>query len=183
MKKLMVVMLASGVLFGCGQGEAPRASTPEIKAEVIPPPVVKKHNYSMVDGYEYGYEKALSQNDINKGQVTAPLLMARYNGQRDGKYQVYTKPEDAPGTTLVLECTTPCEFMKTMIFYQGELLSTQRMRAAPGVIGWMMLEDAINGEMERYVGSRDGRPVHLWFDEKKGVSYIPVENSGKQTKS
>lgn len=162
MRNLFVVMLAL-VVVGCGEQAPPQQQPAE------PAPPVKTHNYSLKDGYEYGYERKVSVDERNKGQAASSLMMARYAGQLDGKYQVFLKNAAAPGAYAVAECTNPCEFMKSMVFFQGRHMSTERLRVQPGVIGWMILEDAINGELEQFVGDDDGRKYTVWFDEKKGL--------------
>lgn len=149
--------------------EAPRQQAAE-PAKVVPAAPVKTHNYSLKDGYEYGYEQAISQEERNKGVAANSLMMARFAGQKDGKYQVFTKSRGDSGAIVVAECSNPCEFMKVMSFYQGRHVSTERMRVEPNVIGWMMLEDAINGELQQFVGESEGRKMTVWFDEKKGLT-------------
>lgn len=173
MKNLFIVVAFAVAISGCGKQETPvaEASAP---AKIMPPAPVKKHHYSLRDGYEYGYERAISNEDRNKGQAASALTMAKYAGQQDGKYQVYIKNPEAPGAIVVAECTNPCEFLKSMVFYQGSLVSSERMRVAPGVIGWMMLEDAINGELEQFVTEKNNRKGTVWFDEKKGLIITPL---------
>lgn len=174
MKKALILLLTAGVLGGCGQPqEAPKQAEP---AKAIPAKPAKTHNYSLKDGYEYGYEQAVSLEDQNKGQAVNSLMMAKFAGQSDGKYQVFMKSPQDGNANIVAECTNPCEFMKVMVFYRGNHVSTERMRVAPGIIGWMILEDAINGELQQYVGEKDGRKYTAWFDENKGIQRIPLSN-------
>ena len=45
----------------------------------------------MKDGYEYGYEQAISQDAADSGQVATSLLMFKFVGEKDGNYQVFSK--------------------------------------------------------------------------------------------
>lgn len=182
MNKVFIAAAFAVVLFGCEQQESPRAAAND-PAKIAPPVPVKTHNYSLRDGYEYGYERALSNEDRNKGQATSALMMAKYAGQRDGKHQVYIKNTEVAGAVIVAECTNPCDFLKSMVFYQGNLVSSERMRVMPGLIGWMMLEDAINGELEQFVTEKNNRKATVWFDEKKGLIVTPLPDSAATKKN
>lgn len=171
--KTLISLAIAAMLAGCGQQEAPKQQAEE-PAKVIPAKQVRTHNYALRDGYEYGYERIVSEDERSKGQAVNSLMMAKYAGQRDGKYQVYIKDSGQSNLYVVAECTNPCEFMKSMVFFQGRLVSSERMRVQPGIIGWMILEDAINGRLEQFIGEKNGRPVSFWFDEKKGLIVTPL---------
>ena len=141
----------------------------------IPAPPAKQHNYSFKDSYEYGYERAVSDQEKNNGIVTPPLVVFKYAGHRDDKYQVYVKDQIVRGAVTVLECSNPCEFIKAMTFYNGEMRKKEHLRAMDKTLGWLALEDAINGRLEQYVTERNNRKVTIWFDEKKGVNFTPVK--------
>lgn len=165
MKKLMLVA-AMLILVGCGQES-------KTQAHVVAPPPVKAYNYSLKDGYDYGYERAISAEDASQGKAASELLMARYAGTKDGAYQAYIKD----GLVVaVFQCSNPCEFIKIMTFVDGEHIKTDRMRATEGTIGWSIMADVINGQMEQYVGQQNGKKVHVWFDEQKGVVTTPISN-------
>lgn len=140
----------------------------------IPAPPVRQNNYSFKDGYEYGYERVLSEQEKNNGLGTSPLVVFKYAGHRDDKYQVYVKDKNVRGAVTVLECSNPCEFIKAMTFYNGEMLKKEHLRATSKTIGWLALEDAINGRLEQYVTEKNNRKVTISFDEKKGVKFTPV---------
>lgn len=173
MKKISIAIAFCALFVGCSQSESPKQVNVE-PANTIQAKPAKSHNYALRDGFEYGYEKALSADDINKGQGAPALIMAKYAGQRDGKYQIYIIDKIYNGGVTVAECSNPCEFMKIMSFYQGAFVTAERIRAAPGIIGWMILQDAINGELEPHIGEKKGRPVSFWFDEKKGLIVTPL---------
>lgn len=167
MKKFGIAVFVGLALAGCGKESQIQAAD---TAHAVAPAPIKDHNYSLKDGFEYGYERDVTIEEANNGKAASSLLMTRFAGQHDGKYQVYMKADQVPGTIVVAECTNPCEFMKSMVFYQGEHQSTERIRVAPGIIGWMMLEDAINDKLEQFVLDNNGKKYNVWFDEKKGIT-------------
>jgi hypothetical protein len=143
-----------------------------VKAEVKndEPVVVAQptHNYSLKDGFEYGYEQALSENAEDAGQIATTLVMFKYAGKQDGKHQVYSKTNEY--LTTVIECAEPCEFIKISQYIKGNGLSnTERMRAVPGSVGFGVIEDAINGQLEQYVGEKEGKKFTIWFGDKKPI--------------
>lgn len=138
----------------------------ELEAEVAAP--VIDHNYSMKDGYEYGYEQAVSADAENAGQVATELLMFKYAGKKDGMHQVYVK--NNAYMTSIIECAEPCEFMKIIQHIKGSsTANTQRLRAVPGSVGYGVIEDAINGKLEQFIGEKDGKKYTIWFTEKKPI--------------
>lgn len=177
MKKLAIVMVLSGLfLVGCDSGQ----NTQQVSVEEAPTAEIAQstpkvdHWYSMKDGYEYGYEQGISQDQQNAGQGAATLMMFKYAGQKDGMYQAYSK-DAASGAIVVAQCSNPCDFIKLMTFFQGEHLKTDRMKATEGTIGWLVMADAINGKLEQYVMDKNGKKAHVWFDEQKGVISTPVQ--------
>ena len=146
----------------------------QTQAEIAEVPVKVEHHYSLKDGYEYGYEQAISQDAADSGQAASTLLMFKYAGTKDGVYQAYTK--EASGAISVLQCNNPCDFLKIMVFYDGEHLKTERMKATEGTIGWSVISDAINGQLEQYVGENKstGQKLNVWFTEKDGLITKPL---------
>lgn len=142
-----------------------------LESSTVPTPAI--HNYSLKDGFEYGYEAALSENDKANGKVAADVLMFKYSGDRDNTVQVYQKTGDI---ATIIECVFPCEFLK-IITYSTSLghISTDRMRRTAGTIGALVIADALNSELEQYVTERDGKKYNVWWDEKRGVSYTSVK--------
>lgn len=167
MKKAMWVLIVLG-LAGCGDESASGSANAEPVAEVVAlKPAV--HFYVMADGDEYGYELGVSQSDQDNGKMANSLMMFRYAGEHDGKHQAYSK--DGLAFTIV-ECSNPCEFMKVMRFAGTEFIKKDLVRATEGTIGWGVMEDAINGFLQVHK-TRDGKS-HPWFDEKKGIHFIPL---------
>lgn len=168
MKRIALIGIIAILLAGCGNTSN---DTQAQQAEIVPEQPKIDHYYSLKDGFEYGYEQAVSQNALQDGQAVESLLMFKYAGAKDGKYQVYTRD----GATFeVLECNNPCEFMKIMVFFNGKHISTERMRATEGTIGWLVMADAINGKLEQFVGERNGNQHYVWFDEAKGPQRVPI---------
>lgn len=127
------------------------------------------HNYSLKEGSEYGYEQAVSDAEIQQGHGASTLIMFKYAGQKDGKHQAYSKDG---GVTTVLECASPCEFIKIMVFAKGiGHVKTERMRATEGTIGWLVISDALNGKLDPFIGDENGRKFTVWFDEMKSVQF------------
>jgi hypothetical protein len=157
-------------LVGCGNkdkaGAPPVAA--EMPAQLVPPKPVIDHYYVMHDGAEYGYESAISDNAKSNGQIAAKLLMLRYAGSRDGKYQVYTTEK---GITTSMECENPCEYIKVMVFSNDTHLQTERIRATEGALGWYVMQDAINGKLNQSMWRSNDKKVtkNIWFSEKGGM--------------
>lgn len=146
--------------------------SPIEQQEKEPPLPVVDHNYAMKDGYQYGYARAISEEEASNGQVAEQLMMFKFTGSRDGKFQIFTETD---GVISTLECENPCEFMKAMVFYQGRHIKTERFRAAEGSVGALALTDAINGKLDQFVSGKNSKLVNVWFDEKKGVITTPVK--------
>ena len=174
MKNKLVLSILLMALTGCGQQQPAAVSQEKPVAEVAPEAPVIDHYYSMKDGYEYGYEMSVSQDDANAGQVASKLLMFKYAGQKDNIYQVFSK--DQSGAYDVIQCENPCKFFKEMIFYDGRLIKVERMSATEGSLGWSVLSDAINNKLEQYIGKNKstGQKVNLWFDEENGMTATPI---------
>lgn len=171
MKKAIWVLMVLA-LAGCGEKAGTAAVSSEPAAAEVVQPVKAEHYYSMKDGFEYGYEKALSQNDIESGKASSELLFFKYAGERNGIYQAYLKDGQIITT---LECANPCEFLKVMVFADGEFYSKERMRATEGVLGWHVMADAINGYMEQYIAKKDGKQFNIWFSEESGLERVPLK--------
>lgn len=177
MNKLVLVTAISALfsLTACDKTTETNAQAQSAPAEIAPEPVKTDHYYSLKDGYEYGYEQGLSQNSTNEGQVASTLLMFKFAGEKDGIYQAYAK--NAMGAFDVIQCTNPCNYFKEMIFFNGEHIKTERVKAVEGSIGWSVMADAINGKLEQYVGmnSVTRKKVNVWFDEQNGMNGNPID--------
>lgn len=167
--KLSAAAMALLLIVGCSQqnNTSTAASQPAISdASAASEAVVEKHNYVVKDGLEYGYESELSQNDKDQGKVANTVLMFRFAGEKDGRYQVYIKQGDL---SEVAECEKPCDYIKIMRFSGNVMIDKEMVSGRNQSIGRMALDDAINGYMEQFVGTptRGGtKPYHVWFTEQ-----------------
>ena len=167
MKTIWVsIAIIAALLSACGENQqAPQAQNEPTKQAIKG----ADRYYVLEDNGAYGYERALSENEIKRGQGTAPIVMARYVGEKDGKWQVAI--EDG-SIISVFECSKPCEFIKAMVFdldEKGRALNVERMRGQPGILAYSILQDAINGKLANRMGiKKDSKIYSVWFDENKG---------------
>ena len=175
--KQYLSILALAALAACGQpsnetaapAQAPAteqnqtAEAQEAQAPVQEKPATKAHGYGIKDGNEYGYESAISEDDAKAGQVANKVMMMRYSGEKDGKYQVHSKDGSA---TLVLECDKQCDYIKTMVFVDNQMMQKEMLKGGNGSIASIALADAINGQLEPYVEESKGKKYHIWYSEK-----------------
>ena len=112
-------------------------------------PSISTHNYGMVDHGTYGYQAALSEEEIRKGVATKPLIMMRYLGNRDGTYiiQILGSSLNNQGVVNRVSCQAPCEFAKSEIISGGVVLSTQMLPVTPNSVVGAMLQDAVLGQL------------------------------------
>lgn len=169
MKKLILLSAVVLALTGCSDNSSMPKDEQKPVAEIVQESPKIDHYYAMKDGYEYGYEQAISQDAENSGQGASTLVMFKYAGEKDGVYQAYMK--EATGAVTTLQCNNPCEFIKINVFFNGEHIKTERMKATEGTIGWLVMADAINGKLEQYVGmnKQTGKKVNVWFTEQDGM--------------
>jgi hypothetical protein len=129
----------------------------------------------MRDGNEYGYERAISQDEQNQGQATNQLLMVKYAGQKDGKHQVYVQDKQTFG---VFECSAQCDYIKGMTFLGNEHIKTERMKGGPESVAGAALADAINGKLEQAKVAKKSdksKKMHIWFSEEHGIELTPID--------
>jgi hypothetical protein len=167
MKKVIAVIgcvsVAALFLSGCGKDSGNQSSsanqpvpaapvvtapTPSPAPEAVPPPPAT-HNYAMVDNGTYGYEPALSEDDVRKGTATKPLIMMRYVGNKGGTYVIVILGSDANDTSVAnrVSCEAPCEFAKSETVAGDTVVNTQTVRVTPDSIVGAMLTDAISGQL------------------------------------
>lgn len=148
----------------------------------VPPYEAKKvrempdHNYAMQDGMQYGYQSLISEEDRKAGQVAAKLVMAYYAGEREGKYQAHIMD----GTMVsAIECAKPCEFLKVMTYadadYLRDTIKVDRMAAAPGSIGMLIMQDAMNGKLKQYGREINGKRYSMWMNEHDGMKRVALK--------
>ena len=182
--------LAATGLVACGNGQgdvppkaavasnaaasATAANDPQVAPVTDKKSSASDHNYSMQDGDQYGYESAVSQNQEQDGQGTSPLVMFRYAGLKDGKYQLFAHEQN---TYEVMECTNPCKFIKAMTFVDGEHVHTEHVPAVEGTVADAAMNDAIAGKLERakLTSNATGEHYYVWFDERNGKLKTPAD--------
>lgn len=123
-----------------------------------------KPHYLLREGDLYAYAPELTDDERNTAEPASGPMRVGYAGQRDGVFQVVVFEE--PGFVYASQCTDPCDFIKLMMFSGATLVRTRLVRAEPGTIGWLALDDAIHGRLERYLDRRNGLPI--WCDEDAG---------------
>lgn len=106
----------------------------------------------MVDNGTYGYEPALSEEDVRNGTATKPLIMMRYVGNKSGAYVIIILGQDANDASVTnrVSCQAPCEFAKSEMMSGDAVLKTETVRVTPNSIVGAMLNDAISGQLTPY---------------------------------
>jgi len=142
------------------------------------------HYYAVYADGEYGYEQAISQDDINAGKGASPLIMFKYLGENDGVHQVILTDND--GSQVVSECTSPCKYFKASVLNYGYFIRKEMMAAAPGTIGAMVFLDAFQGKLKPYieVDKSTGIKSRFWFDGQRLIQTklnAPVESKPSYT--
>lgn len=166
MIKTAIATILTISLVGCGDKQQPQQAQQEPQKQEAKG---VDHYYAMNEDGAYGYERAPSEEDIKQGRLATSLIMVRFVGEKDGKWQAAN--EDGSIVT-VFECSKPCEFIKVMAFNleaEGQALNVERIRVQPGIVAYSIMQDAINGKLKDRMGLRkNGKDYSVWFDEKKG---------------
>lgn len=107
------------------------------------------HHYSMEDAGEYGYERAISDEDKSKGRVTNSLVMVRFLGEKNDVYSV----EQRDGESRELfSCKTPCEYVKIKSYFAGSFVGTETMKNERNSVIGAIMADAQAGVLKVYSG-------------------------------
>lgn len=122
------------------------AALPVPAAMPAPPP----HQYAMEQDGTYGYEPALSEDDVRSGKATKPLVMMRYVGRRDGTYVLLLIDPDNENYATRVTCQAPCNFAKLQTMSGTMVLKTATIRVAPNSLIGAMLDDALSGQLRPY---------------------------------
>lgn len=122
------------------------AALPVPAAMPAPPP----HQYAMEQDGTYGYEPALSEDDVRSGKATKPLVMMRYVGRRDGTYVLLLIDPDNENYATRVTCQAPCNFAKLQTMSGTMVLKTETIRVAPNSLIGAMLDDALSGQLRPY---------------------------------
>ncbi|WP_414451990.1 hypothetical protein [Burkholderia sp. 22PA0099] len=95
----------------------------------------------------YGYEPALSEDDIRAGKATKALVMMRYVGLKNGNYVVLILDNDNPNVASRVSCQAPCNFAKSELISGDSVFKTETLRVAPNSLIGAMIEDAMAGQL------------------------------------
>ncbi|WP_374342618.1 hypothetical protein [Azonexus sp.] len=169
MKTTLIAALIA-CLAACNYTEE-KAVAPAARAEPSIPSA-PNHFYVMQDGMEYGYEQAISQEALQQGQAASKIMMVKFIGERNGVLQMHTKDGEVH---IVFQCERPCEFVKQMLFIDGQLMRKEHLRANEGSLVWAIAQDVQAGRLIKFTRLRNGKPQETWFDEN-GPSWRPVSN-------
>jgi hypothetical protein len=131
------------------------------------PPASPDHYYSYVDGTEYGYQPALSEEDRQTGKIGAELVMFRYHGIRNGRIQLGTNL--GGGISQVVDCTEPCDTVRIRLFSGWREIKRDYLALTPGMIVGMAMSDARRGKMKLHL-NRDGK--YVFFGETRAEATL-----------
>ncbi|RQZ14038.1 hypothetical protein DIE15_19160 [Burkholderia sp. Bp9031] len=170
MKKIVlaasIAAIAVAFLSGCDKGSggavassnpsAPQGSSaPTVSptstapaAQTVPAP--PRHNYALNQDGTYGYEPALSEDDIRSGKAVKSLVMMRYVGLRNGTYVLLVLNDDNPNVTSRITCQAPCNFAKSEVMAGDSVVKTETLRVVPNSMVGAMVEDAMAGQLTPY---------------------------------
>ncbi|WP_256858395.1 hypothetical protein, partial [Burkholderia cenocepacia] len=115
-----------------------------------PAPLPPSHHYAMSQDGTYGYEPALSEDDVRAGKATKALVMMRYVGLREGSYILLLVDEDNPNISNRITCQAPCSFAKSQTMAGDSILKTETVRVVPNSLIGAMIEDAMSGQLTPY---------------------------------
>ncbi len=106
----------------------------------------------MVDHGTYGYEPALSEEDVRNGTATKALIMMRYVGYKDEAHVILILGQDPNNVETVnrVSCEQSCDFAKSEVVVGDTVLKTETIRITPQSIVGAMLADAISGQLIPY---------------------------------
>lgn len=119
-------------------------------APVVPAPPPPSHNYVMEHNGTYGYEPALSEDDVRNGKAVEPLLMMRYVGFRNATYVLLLLNQDNVNLVTRVTCQAPCNFAQMQVMSGTEVLKTETIRVVPSTLIGAMLVDAMSGQLKPY---------------------------------
>lgn len=160
------VLLLAAAIYGASYYRQ-YSETVAMTAEELPPTTVKVaepplHNFAMRAGDEYGYEPDVSEAQKQSGQVTAPLMMFRFAGERNGMYQIF---HSNGNVRTVVDCEKPCEFVRARTFVNGHQTRVERVRRAEGSILYYAMDDAIHDRLSQHFSMKKGERLAVWYDD------------------
>lgn len=120
----------------------PPVNTTETNEVSTPPvPIPPSHNYTFVDGNQYGYTAAISEEDQKKGKAAGDIVMFSYAGHWNNSYHI-DEVNDAGYVLANYECGTPCIAIKI-----GQGAYARRIAYTPLSVIGMAFQDAMRGEL------------------------------------
>jgi hypothetical protein len=161
MKNLIGASLIAFAVCGCNSNANPQPPDASNKVASEQP---HKPSFATKDGQDYGYVRALTDDDKQKGVAGSAVVMFRFFGAVGSKYQVGT--QTTRGSFVVFEGEAPFEFVKAYSFFDNRLIEKETLRMQPNAIARLALEDARHGSLQQYRATRDGKPGRLMFDEQ-----------------
>lgn len=124
---------------------------PKLPAPPITPVVApSSHYYAMKQDGTYGYEPALSEEDVRQGITMKPLVMMRYVGFRNGNYVLLVLDPNNENVTTRITCQAPCNFAKMQLMAGTDVLKTETIHVAPNSVMGGMFIDAMAGQLQSY---------------------------------
>jgi hypothetical protein len=127
---------------------APTEPVPSAPAPSQPTP--PSHYYAMEQDGTYGYERALSEDDVRSGTAVKPLSMMRYVGFRHSTYVLLLIDPNNENNTTRVTCQAPCNFAKVQVMSGAVVQNTETLPVAPDSVLGAMLIDAMSGQLRPY---------------------------------
>lgn len=157
----VLVVALTGAISLSQHNAPPEDSYLEASPNAQPPvATTPTHYYAMQTGDEYGYEAAVSEEQRQAGLVTSPLVMVRYAGEKQGKYQIFLTDHSVK---TVFDCEKPCEFVRVRTFVNEEETAVEQMRRVKGSIAYYAMEDAMHGQLAQHFAVSRGVRVPHWY--------------------
>ena len=101
----------------------------------------------MIDDGKYGYAQGISQDDMNSGIMTKPLIMVEFLGKTNDEISV--KLLDSQYFSLAT-CKIPCDFVKIADYlYNGVVVQEETIPNVAGSLIWAITQDAMNGYLKQ----------------------------------
>lgn len=119
------------------------AASPATAQSTATPAVT--HHWVMRQGRAFGYQSALSDNDVAAGLATKALVMVEYNGVVNGDYS-FSSTNPVTGNLVVMRCAEPCAFMRVMNY---DHRAPETFPVTSGSVMAALVEDAREGYLSR----------------------------------
>ena len=122
---------------------SPPQNLPTPKAAEEPAAAPPSHHWVARRDGAFGYQSALSANDLAAGLASRSLTMITFNGIVQGDYS-FTTYNPVTGAAIIMRCSEPCEFMNVMNY---DHRMTETYPVAPGSIMQAIVQDARAGQL------------------------------------